>query len=141
MQKHIMIDTERCMGCCACEIACKMEYQLPKGIRYIIMHQTEDRTPGKEKLHFSFSVCGQCEDAPCLESCPAGAIWRDGDGVVRVNKDDCIACKKCEKACRYHIPQFGADGIMQKCQLCQERREKGLLPSCMIACPANAISF
>lgn len=141
MPKHIVIDEEKCMGCCACEIACKMEYQLPKGVRFIIMNENEDQTPGKEKLRFSFSICRQCSYATCMENCPTGALWRDGDGVIRIDENTCIGCRRCAEACSYGVPQFGITGTMQKCQLCQERRGKGLLPACMTACPAKAISF
>lgn len=138
---HLEIDAKKCMGCCACEIACKMEYELPQGIRYIVMKENEISTDGMDRLHFSFLVCKQCEDAPCLTACPANAISKDADGVVLVRKDQCIGCKNCLFACPYQVPQFGSNQKMQKCQLCLERREKGLLPACMVACPANAIKM
>ena len=61
-KKKLLINTERCMGCCACEIACKMEYELPRGIRFIVMKETEDDTRMQEKLKFHFDICRHCDN-------------------------------------------------------------------------------
>lgn len=141
MKNGLIIDTQRCMGCCACEIACKMENELPAGIRYIVMHQEEDSTPGKEKLVFHFSICSHCQTPACLAVCPTNAIYRDPRGLILVQKEKCIGCKKCKKACPDHIPQFDRENKMQKCSLCINRLDQGMKPSCMLACPAEAISI
>ncbi|MDO4977169.1 MAG: 4Fe-4S binding protein [Eubacteriales bacterium] len=140
MGKKLNINTDLCMGCCACEIACKMENQLPAGIRYIVMKQTEDTIPMKEKLLFSFSVCQHCENPECIKICPAHAIEKRKDGIVVVNEEMCMGCKLCKDACPYDIPQFGEKNVMQKCNLCVNRLDIGLKPSCSLACPAGAIT-
>lgn len=138
-QKRLVINTDRCMGCCACEIACKMENELPRGVRFIVMKESEDKTPLKEKLTFSFDICRHCQHPACMEVCPHQAISKREDGIVLVDENSCTACRLCYAACPWHVPQFGEKGIMQKCSLCAARLDKGLLPSCMIACPAEAI--
>ena len=98
-RKKLVIDVDRCMGCCACEIACKMEYQLPRGVRFIVMKQSEDPAPMKEKLVFDFAVCRHCDHPACLSACPAGAIYQREDGIVLVDEMSCIGCGACKTAC------------------------------------------
>ena len=138
-QKKLKINTDRCMGCCACEIACKMEYQLPKGLRFIVMRETEDDTPMAEKLKFHFDICRHCDHAACMDACPQNAIFKREDGIVLVDEDSCVGCRSCLAACPYDVPQFDEAGIMRKCSLCASRLDRGLQPSCVIACPAGAI--
>ncbi len=138
-RKRLLIDENRCMGCCACEIACKMENQLPRGIRYIIMREEEDTTPMKEKLVFHFDLCRHCDNPDCLSACPRHAIFRREDGIVLVDETACDGCRLCQTACPWKIPQFGEKRIMQKCSLCATRLDQGLLPACQVACPAGAI--
>lgn len=141
MGKRLKIHTDLCMGCCACEISCKMENELPAGVRYIIMKQQEDATPMREKLVFQFSICQHCDNSACMEVCVNHAIEKRADGIVIVDEKKCTGCKLCKDACPYDIPQFGEKKVMQKCSLCANRLDLGLKPSCMLACPAGAISF
>lgn len=138
-KKRLQIDTDRCMGCCACEIACKMENELPRGVRFIVMRQSEDPAPLKEKLVFSFDICRHCEDPACARVCPAHAVYVREDGIVLVDEFSCIGCGICRTACPWEIPQIGDKGIMQKCSMCAARLDRGLLPACQNACPAGAI--
>ena len=138
-QKKLVINTDRCMGCCACEIACKMEYELPRGVRFIVMNEIEDSTLLKEKLIFRFDICRHCEHPACMEVCPHKSIYKREDGIVLVDETSCTGCRLCYAACPWHVPRFGDKGIMQKCSLCALRLDKGLRPSCVIACPAEAI--
>ncbi len=127
------------MGCCACEIACKMENELPAGIRYIVMNQKEDQRAEKERLVFEFSICYHCESPKCMEVCPNDAIIKRKDGIVLVDDEKCTGCRLCKLACPFNIPQFHQDKKMKKCNLCYYRLDQGLQPACVLACPANAI--
>jgi len=138
-QKRLRINRERCMGCCACEIACKMEYQLPRGLRFIVMKETEVASPQADQLHFDFAICRHCPSPACMEVCPHQAIIKRADGIVLVQEDKCTGCRLCLAACPWHVPQFGPGGIMKKCSLCAARLDAGLKPACQIACPAGAI--
>ena len=138
-RKKLEIDVNRCMGCCACEIACKMEYQLPRGVRFIVMKQSEDPSPMKEKLMFEFALCRQCDHPDCLSACPTGALYQRDDGIVLVDESSCIGCGCCKAACPWGIPQITDQGKMRKCSMCAVRIDQGLRPACEVACPAEAI--
>ena len=142
-QRRLQIDINKCMGCCACEIACKMEYDLPRGVRFIVMKQSEESTANGDKLRFGFDVCRQCKDPICKDVCPQKSITKREDGIVIVDEKTCTGCRLCLVACPWKIPQFQETDhggiIMRKCSLCNNRLDQGLQPSCVIACPAEAI--
>jgi Fe-S-cluster-containing dehydrogenase component len=139
-QITIYVDTKRCMNCRACEIACKLEHDLPAGPRYTMVTEVEISKNGVDKCEFLPTPCLHCGDAPCIQSCPTGAIYkRSKDGVVLVEKSKCIGCHECLWACTFGVPQFGQDGKMEKCTLCAHLLDEGGKPACAKACPAEAI--
>jgi Fe-S-cluster-containing dehydrogenase component len=72
-----------------------------------------------------------------MAECPTGAISKRGeDGIVVVDKEKCNGCQDCLTACPFGVPQFGNDGIMQKCDFCLEL---GGEPACVAHCPAEAL--
>jgi anaerobic dimethyl sulfoxide reductase subunit B (iron-sulfur subunit) len=78
-----------------------------------------------------------CEKPACAEVCSVGAISkRSDDGIVVVDSDKCTGCQDCYSACPFDIPQFGKDGIMQKCDYCLET---GGFPACTETCPGEAL--
>jgi len=82
-------------------------------------------------------ACMHCEKPACAEVCTSGAISkRPDDGIVVVDRDKCNGCRDCYSACPYKIPQFGKDGIMQKCDYCLESDG---IPACTESCPAEAL--
>ncbi|AKH97772.1 4Fe-4S dicluster domain-containing protein [Halanaeroarchaeum sulfurireducens] len=113
-------DPEKCIGCSACQVACKNRHGVDPGPvdwrRVETVSQGE--FPDYEETTVSIS-CMHCADAPCENVCPTGAInKRDSDGIVTVDQDKCIGCKYCGWACPFGAPQYGDDGLMQKCNLC-----------------------
>lgn len=138
-QITLYIDTKRCMNCRACEIACKLEHNLPVGPRYTMVTETDLYVDGVPKSMFLPVPCLHCGDAPCQKACPTGAIQKRGDGIVLVKKSQCIGCHECLWSCPFGVPQFGNDGRMQKCTLCVHRIDEGDIPACVQACPAEAI--
>jgi molybdopterin-containing oxidoreductase family iron-sulfur binding subunit len=160
------IDLKRCMGCHTCELACKMQNNVPMGMLWnrVLTDGGEDVDtargdfPHLEKSWMPLS-CVHCENAPCVKVCPVGATYRDEDGRVLINYDRCIGCRYCMAACPYNVRVFNwqkpvrepghsygdapsrPKGVMEKCTFCMERTTKGLEPRCVEVCPAKARIF
>jgi formate dehydrogenase iron-sulfur subunit len=162
-------DSTLCIGCKACEVACKEWNQLSAdGYHWTgfsldntgaLGHSTwrhvkfvEDGAgqPGiggwAEDQDFSFTfssdVCKHCENAGCLEACPTGAIVRTQYGGVYVQPDVCNGCSYCVLSCPFGVIQRNPDdGRAFKCTFCTDRQNAGLKPACATACPTESIAF
>jgi len=125
-----------CIGCRACEIACKDKNGLPAGPRFRRVQYVEG---GSFPDVFAYKVnisCNHCAEPACLPTCPTGAIWKRPDnGVVDIDSTLCIGCRRCEAACPYGAPQWDAEAqIVKKCNLCIDEIEAGRKPYCVMAC-------
>jgi len=155
MERAIFIDKDKCVGCQACIVACKLEHSLPpyptqpviseaQGPQLIRVFQIGPEIQnGEVCLFFQPISCMHCADAPCIRACPRSAIYKDSKtSVTLVDRDKCIGCKFCLWVCPYGAPQF-YEGKMILCDLCihrlEEHREKGRQTACEAACPARAI--
>ena len=89
--KTLVIDLDRCIGCFACEMACKQENNVPLGVHYnkVLSIGPMGKFPDL-KQYFLPTVCQHCKDAPCVKVCPTGATYQTEDGQVLVNKEKCI---------------------------------------------------
>jgi Fe-S-cluster-containing dehydrogenase component len=138
--KTMFIDPSRCIGCRACEAACR-ECDSHKG-ESMIMVDFIDR---EVSVATQPTLCMHCEDpvAPCAQVCPVNAILITEDGVVQ--QDDpsrCIGCRNCVYACPFGVPKFDIKArLMKKCNLCYDRTSQGLQPWCAQACPTDAIWY
>jgi Fe-S-cluster-containing dehydrogenase component len=123
-----------CMGCHACEVACKQEHALGVGPRLIRVREQGDV--------FTPVFCRHCAKPPCREACPAGAISRSARGIVRIDPERCIGCRDCVPACPFGAMQFdGRLEVAVKCDLCAARLEAGRKPACMSVCPTRCIGL
>jgi DMSO reductase iron-sulfur subunit len=138
-----LFDPNRCTGCAACALACSTENALGWGVswRQIVPFNPEHR-PGVPSFHLSLA-CNHCDDAPCVEHCPSGAMSRDAtNGMVVVDELRCIGCCYCAWVCPYDAPRFERErGVMTKCTLCNHRLREGAAPACVEACPTDALGF
>jgi formate dehydrogenase iron-sulfur subunit len=152
-------DTSICIGCKACEVACKEWNGLPddgggllglsydntgelsaSSWRHVAFVERQDET-GVAWL-MSSDVCKHCTHAGCLDVCPTGAIFRTEYGTVVVQEDVCNGCGYCIPACPYGvIAQRPGDGRAWKCTLCYDRLGAGQEPACAQACPTDSIQF
>jgi formate dehydrogenase iron-sulfur subunit len=157
-------DTTVCIGCKACEVACKSWNQLPvadggpltmSGDSYdntrkldgthwrhvkFIEQFAEDRAGGRWLM--MSDVCKHCVEAPCLEVCPTGAIIRTEFDTVVIQSDTCNGCRVCIAACPFGVIDINpASNTAQKCTLCYDRLQAGLVPACAQACPTQSIQF
>ena len=149
MQRGFYLDTNRCTGCYSCVAACKNWNDVPPKVNAVpgtqgpkwrrVSSIESGAYPDATIVKVSFA-CMHCGDPPCKAVCPTGAITkRAEDGIVLVDRDKCIGCHYCFFACPFGVPQFGEDGLMQKCNYCLDRVEQGLEPACVDTCPAKAI--
>ncbi len=135
-----ILDLDRCVGCGACVLACRMEkgWSDETPWRRIVPFNL-DRVPGGPTWHFSVA-CHHCEDPACLRACPSGAYERRADGIVVLDGERCLGCRYCEMACPFGAPVFDErSGIMMKCDFCHERVDNGHSPACIAACPVGAL--
>jgi formate dehydrogenase iron-sulfur subunit len=152
-------DVSLCIGCRACQVACKQWNQLApeepewtgtyqnhahftdKSYRLVRFFEEPD---GKGGLtwHMMSDVCKHCAQAGCLEACPTGAIYRTEYGTVNINQDICNGCRYCVSACPFGVVAYNADtGTATKCTFCNDRIHNGLGPACAKACPTQSIRF
>jgi Fe-S-cluster-containing dehydrogenase component len=143
MEKLFLVDLDRCFGCSACEVACKQEKNLPSGLRPIRITEVGPRRIN-EKVYLDFvpTLCCQCADAQCMEVCPSKAFFRSSNGAIKIDEDKCTGCGLCVMACPYGFMDLNPDTSKPaKCDFCSNLVERGLDPSCVSHCPANALKL
>lgn len=136
-----LVDTERCIGCHSCEMACKNEFQSEPGVRWRKVYPiNEQRYSLSERNHISLA-CNHCERPECLRVCPVKAYTKRQDGIVMHDQRRCIGCKMCIMACPYEVPQYNVRlHKVEKCNMCSERLDRGEKTACVSGCPAEALS-
>jgi formate dehydrogenase iron-sulfur subunit len=175
-------DTTLCIGCKACEVACKQWNQLPsdglnwrgtsydnthvlsastwrhvafveqlpahgerggqRGIESTWMGDADGSTGQFGRWLMMSDVCKHCQQAPCEEACPTGAILYNEFHNVYVQQDICNGCGYCVSACPFGVLDRGEeDGRVHKCTLCYDRQKDGMTPACAKACPTESIQF
>ena len=142
-QYTLLIDYKLCFDCKACEVACKQENNLPVGPKWIHVVTVGPKKVG-DKLVVDFlpMTCVHCAKPPCIDACPTDAITKRHDGIVVIDPALCNGCMACIPACSFAAPQFNPEkNVVEKCNLCLDRVENGLKPSCVQACPSAAIYF
>jgi Fe-S-cluster-containing dehydrogenase component/formate-dependent nitrite reductase membrane component NrfD len=135
-----LLDSDSCIGCHACTVACKSEHDVPLGVNRTWVKYIETGSFPNVSRHFSVMRCNHCDDAPCMAICPTSALFRAPNGVVDFDDDSCIGCKACMNACPYDAIYINpATNTAHKCNFCNHRVETGLEPSCVVVCPTHAI--
>jgi anaerobic dimethyl sulfoxide reductase subunit B len=145
-QYGFFFDQSRCTGCRTCAVACKNWHDLPPGpLKYLKVYEYEKGLLPDIRIHLQWVPCYHCESPACVESCPAGAIYKEaGYGAVLIDKDKCVGCRSCYESCPYGSPVFESDegeAVAQKCDMCVDRLQYGEKPVCVLACPARALDF
>jgi formate dehydrogenase iron-sulfur subunit len=152
-------DTSLCIGCRACQVACKQWNELgleppewtgsyqnhahftDKTFRLVRFVEEPQAGGGLAWLLMS-DVFKHCAEAGCLDACPTGAIHRTEFGTVNIRQDICNGCRYCVSACPFGVVSFNADaGTAHKCTFCNDRIHNGLGPACAKACPTDSIQF
>jgi formate dehydrogenase iron-sulfur subunit len=162
-----LTDSTLCIGCKACEVACKEWNEVPEdGLNWTGLSYDNTKHLGASTWRhvkfvenapatgfggnageitswtFSSDVCKHCEQAGCLEACPTGSIVRTEFGGVYVQPDVCNGCGYCVVSCPFGvIDKRKSDGRAFKCTFCYDRQKVGLEPACAKACPTESIKF
>lgn len=160
MSKGVLYDATRCIGCRACQVACKQWNKLPAvtttntgsyenpplmdAYTFTRISFTELEHDGKFKWVFSKLQCMHCEHPACVEACIVGALEKRADGAVTYDDRKCIGCRYCQVACPFGIPNFEWDKPspwIRKCTFCADRLGGGLKPACVTTCPTGALEL
>ena len=158
-------DTSVCIGCKACEVACKEWNQLPsdeqgflgdsldntgelsgatwRHVQFIDNVPDETMSEGNGKAFLLMSdVCKHCQHASCMDVCPTGSIIRTEFDTVFIQEDVCNGCRNCIAACPYDVIDIDEEkDVARKCTLCYDRLQEGMEPACAKACPTDSIQF
>ncbi|HZP96961.1 MAG TPA: 4Fe-4S dicluster domain-containing protein [Candidatus Limnocylindria bacterium] len=163
-------DTSICIGCKACEVACKEWNQLEGDpIQFRDDYDNTGRLDAQNWRHVQFvekvpdnkgfiptptpiaggqawlmmsDVCKHCQQASCLEVCPTNAIVRTEFDTVLIQQSVCNGCRDCISACPYGVIGFNEKtGTAHKCTMCYDRLQNGMQPACAKACPTESIKF
>jgi formate dehydrogenase iron-sulfur subunit len=153
-------DTSVCIGCKACEVACKEWNAIPSDGALDLTGESFDNTSelsanswrhvafveqqrdGDVRWLMSSDVCKHCTHAACLDVCPTGALFRTEFDTVVVQQDVCNGCGYCVSACPYGVlSKREDDGRVFKCTMCYDRIGVGQEPACAKACPTESIQF
>lgn len=175
------LDISRCIGCRRCVYGCVeennlshdpqvhwiqvLEMQKEKGVDFMHSDLYYDHETVPHDGHFYLPVaCQQCENPPCVKTCPVKATWKERDGMVVVDYNWCIGCRCCMAACPYGARHFNwgkpripaqdiktdvhylgnrpqYKGMVGKCTFCIQRVRQGLYPKCVEVCPVGARKF
>jgi formate dehydrogenase iron-sulfur subunit len=162
-----LTDSTLCIGCKACEVACKewngvegdgldwsgYSYDNTGALGASTWRHVKfvEQTPvpgyggnagGEFAWSFSSDVCKHCEEAGCLEACPTGSIVRTEFGGIFIQPDICNGCGYCVTSCPFGVVERNQkDGRAFKCTFCYDRQKVGLEPACAKACPTESIKF
>jgi formate dehydrogenase iron-sulfur subunit len=161
----ILYDASKCIGCRACERACKTHNCLPApeeantelsatAWNLIVARKGVDL----DELPFFNYQCMHCTDAACAMACPSGALAVSDRGFVSFDQDKCIGCGYCAQFCPFGIAQLGTVNVITgearaaKCTFCQDKIAASTDasacaeadfggPSCAEACPSGALTW
>jgi len=157
-------DTSICIGCKACEVACKEWNRLPGNApRFLDSYDNTGSLGAENWRHVQFhervpdaassagngqawlmmsDVCKHCQQASCMEVCPTGAIIRTEFDTVFIQQDVCNGCRYCIAACPFGVIGFSErTNTVHKCTFCYDRLQAGMMPACAQACPTQSIKF
>jgi molybdopterin-containing oxidoreductase family iron-sulfur binding subunit len=131
----------------------------PERFDHVFHAESHARIPEAMRTRPVPILCNHCDNPPCVRVCPTGATFRRPDGIVMMDSHRCIGCKICLAACPYGArsinfrnprpfiarlnPEFPtrSKGVIEKCNFCEERLAKGILPACVMACQEKALVF
>ena len=147
-QYSILTDLNKCVGCLACSISCKVINNVPVGSYWnkVLRVGPNPRVEGGQwpdvYTYFLTVQCQHCEDPECVKVCPTEASHKLEDGTVQIDKSKCIGCQFCAMACPYSVRYLNEEErVVEKCTLCEQKIAQGELPQCVAQCGSRARFF
>jgi len=152
----VLVDTTRCIGCRACEVACSEEHNnfVPDVQKDKAFEKFRDTSDSQWTVVNRFEIekgevfvkrqCMHCGQPACTAACLTNAMFKTKDGPVTWDGDKCMGCRFCMVSCPFDIPKFEYhewNPKIQKCNMCDERLQEGKKPACVEACPTDALMF
>lgn len=139
----MVIDLRKCVGCDACTVACRTEWDVPLGHSRTWVNHSGAIGEFPNVVATSFvAQCNHCDEPSCIPVCPTGATFQIKSGIVKVDTELCIGCGYCAEACPYDARYVNMETEkVDKCDFCESRLEEGLLPACVSTCTSNAKFF
>lgn len=113
---RIRYNKDTCIGCGACQVACKECNSLMEGefIRRVTLCSRNTQN-GQIQYPYSFS-CNHCNNLKCVNVCPTGAMHKSPEGTVLHDDSLCISCGRCFWICPFGAVSFRkTTGTTQKC--------------------------
>lgn len=137
-QWRFLFDPSRCIGCRACEMACRNEFSGEGGEKWRWIKEVE-----RENDYYFLSLsCNHCENPECFRVCPEKSYSKRRDGIVVHDAQRCIGCGDCVRACPFNAPKYSfKTNKVDKCNFCYHRLDEELLPACIDACMNNALEL
>lgn len=150
-QLAFYFDAGACIGCKACDVACKEKNKLPSGIAWRQVwdygggewvHEEGQLVPQDVFTYHVSATCMHCADPPCTQVCLSGSLSKRPDGIVINDTSACEGCRSCESVCPYGALHFDArKGVMTKCDFCADSLERKETPACIAICPQRCLDF
>ncbi|MFQ6000763.1 MAG: 4Fe-4S dicluster domain-containing protein [Anaerolineae bacterium] len=156
----MLYDSSKCVGCRACQMACKRWNGLPpestdKEALYESPRDLSEKTWTLIKLRraqgdkglFHKYQCWHCTDAACVAVCPTGALYKHELGFTAFDAEKCNGCGYCVQFCPFGVPHLQVESLLTgaakatKCTFCQDRVIVGQAPACVESCPTGALRW
>jgi Fe-S-cluster-containing dehydrogenase component len=161
----MLFDATLCVGCRACQTACKKANNLPAdkvttgaGGEYDAPTDLNSTTKNIIKAFevegrrtYMKQQCMHCVDPSCVSVCMMGALHKEGEskrhidgetkgtGIVLYDKWTCVGCRYCQIGCAFNVPKFEwteAFPLIVKCELCRHRKDPAKSGPLAVANPA-----
>lgn len=137
-----LFDQTKCIGCNACQMACKDKNNLEPGVFFRRADTIEYVENGERRYAHYSGACNHCQDAACVKACRTGAMYDREDGTVGHDPERCGGCGACIRSCPYGAIGFRARlGKVGKCDSCIDLRKEGRNPACVDACVTHCLEF
>jgi Fe-S-cluster-containing dehydrogenase component len=149
----MIVDIEKCCGCYACFLSCRDEFSgrdrlptaaaQPVGQRWLDIEEIEHGEGSKVKVDYFPKLCLHCDEPPCANGAPAGAVYKREDGIVIIDPVKAAGAKSIADNCPYGAVSWNEERrLPQKCTFCAHMADEGEKTArCAECCPTGALVF